>query len=317
MSLFNRRKQPATLTIEDDAVRFVRLKSTEPLVVDVAEEVALPPNTVVEGKIVDAEALVVILEGILKEWGIAKRDVQFLAPDTYVMIRKVPYPEDIQPDELKGHFFIEIGSTIYLPFDDPVFDVVPCTLNEESKEAILIASKESILDKYEEVLKAVKLNPVVADIGPLALYRLAYKMYQFEGREHVLIADMHDGVLTVSIFHKHYPLFMRPVDLSQSADLSIVADVHANPHAITPTTIVMELEKLMNFYRYNLHNGTASITHLLVNGEYSEMDSLLSAIRERFSIQAERLLKRPLELQDGRQLPATFNRTIGLALKEV
>ncbi|WP_060203219.1 type IV pilus biogenesis protein PilM [Sporosarcina koreensis] len=317
MPLFNRRKQPATLTIEDDAVRFVRLKSTQPLVVDVAEEVKLPPNTVVEGKIVDAEALVVILEGTLKEWGIAKRDVQFLAPDTYVMIRKVPYPDDIEPDELKGHFFIEIGSTIYLPFDDPVFDVVPCTLNEESKEAILIASKESILDKYEEVLKAAKLNPVVADIGPLALYRLAYKVYQFGGHEHVLIADMYDGMLTVSIFHKHYPLFMRPVDLSQSADLLIVADAHSDPHSITPTTIVMELEKLMNFYRYNLHNGNASISHLLVNGEYGDMEKLLSNIRERFSIEAERLLKRPLELQDGQQLPATFNRTIGLALKEV
>ncbi|MCM3710762.1 type IV pilus biogenesis protein PilM [Sporosarcina luteola] len=317
MSFFSRRKQPATLTIEDDAVRFVRLKSQDPLVIDVAEEVALPPNTVVEGKIVDAEALVVILEGHLKEWGIAKRDVQFLAPDTYVMIRKVPYPEDVQSDELKGHFFIEIGSTIYLPFDDPVFDVVPCSLNEGTKEAILIASKESILDKYEDVLKAVRLNPVVADIGPLALYRLAYKVYQFGGHEHVLIADLHDGVLTVSIFHKHYPLFMRPVDLSQSADLSIVADAHVDPHSITPTTIVMELEKLMNFYRYNLHNGSASITHLLVNGEYGDMEKLLSAIRERFSIEAERLLKRPLELQDGQQLPATFNRTIGLALKEV
>ncbi|MCM3637279.1 pilus assembly protein PilM [Sporosarcina luteola] len=317
MQLFNRRKQPATLTIEDDAIRFVRLKSQDPLVVDVAEEVMLPPNTVVEGKIVDAEALVVILEGYLKEWGIAKRDVQFLAPDTYVMIRKVPYPEDIESDELKGHFFIEIGSTIYLPFDDPVFDVVPCSLNEDSKEAILIASKESILDKYEDVLKAVKLNPVVADIGPLALYRLAYKVYQFGGDEHVLIADMHDGVLTVSIFHKHYPLFMRPVDLSQSADLSIVADAQVDPHSVTPTTIVMELEKLMNFYRYNLHNGSASITHLLVNGEYGDMEKLLSAIRERFSIEAERLLKKPLQLQDGQQLPATFNRTIGLALKEV
>ncbi|MCG7345006.1 pilus assembly protein PilM [Sporosarcina sp. ACRSL] len=317
MPLFNRRKQPATLTIEDDAVRFVRLKSQDPLLVDVAEEVSLPPNTIVEGKIVDSETLVMILEGVVKEWGIAKRDVQFLAPDTYVMIRKVPYPDDVEPDELKGHFFIEIGSTIYLPFDDPVFDVVPCYLNEDSKEAILIASKESVLDQYEDVLKAVKLNPVIADIGPLALYRLAFQTYQFAGHEHVLIADMHDGMLTVSIFHKHYPLFMRPVDLTQSADLSVVADVDADPQLITPRSIVMELEKLMNFYRYNLHNGSASITHLLVNGEYGEMENLLSAIREQFSIKAERLLKQPLQLQDGRQLPATFNRTIGLALKEV
>ncbi|MEZ7170813.1 type IV pilus biogenesis protein PilM [Sporosarcina sp. OR05] len=317
MQLFSRRKQPATLTIEENAIRYVRLKSREPLVIDTAEEIQLPPNTIVEGKIVDSENITMILEGVVKEWGIAKRDVQFLAPDTYVMIRKVPYPEDIQPDELKGHFFIEIGSTIYLPFDDPVFDVVPCDLNPAAHEAILIASKESILDQYEHVLKEVKLHPVVADIGPLALYRLAHKVHAFTGDEHVMLADLGEGKLTVSTFHHHYPLFMRPVDLHQSADLSVVTDGQVDASIITPTSIVMELEKLVNFYRYNLQNGTASITHLLVNGEYDQMDALLQAIRQRFSIQADRLLQQPFQLADGRELPATFNRAIGLALKEV
>ena len=39
MSIFTRRKRTESMTIEEDAVRFVRLKSVEPLVVDVAEEV--------------------------------------------------------------------------------------------------------------------------------------------------------------------------------------------------------------------------------------------------------------------------------------
>lgn len=317
MNPFNRRKQPASLTIEQDAVRYVRLKSSDPLQIERAEEIILPANTIVEGKIVDSENLIMILEGAVKEWGIAKRDVQFLAPDTYVLIRKVAYPQDVRPDELKGHFFIEIGSTIYLPFDDPVFDVVPCTLSDDNKEAILIASKESILDQYEDVLKAVKLHPTVADIGPLALYRLAHKMYEFSGQEHVLLADLKGGVMTVSIFHEHYPLFMRPVDLDQSADIAIVADGALDPHSVSPTSIVLELEKLMNFYRYNLHNGAASITHVLVNGEYELMDDLLNMVRTRFSIHADRLLKEPLRLPDGDILSARFNRTIGLALKEV
>ena len=50
MSIFNRRKRPVSLTIEEDAVRVVRLKSMDPLVVDVAEEVSLPPNIDRRGK---------------------------------------------------------------------------------------------------------------------------------------------------------------------------------------------------------------------------------------------------------------------------
>ena len=158
MSIFTRRKRTESMTIEEDAVRFVRLKSIDPLVIDVAEEVSLPPNVVVEGKIVDSETLATILDGAVEQWGISKRSVQFLAPDQYVIIRKVPYPDDVMTDELKGHFFIEIGSTLYLPFDDPVFDVVPYLPNTETNEAIIIASKESVLDRYEEVLKEVKLR---------------------------------------------------------------------------------------------------------------------------------------------------------------
>ena len=315
MSIFNRRKRPVSMTIEEDAVRVVRLKSVDPLVVDVAEEVPLPPNIIVEGKIVDPETLATILDGAVKQWGISRRTVQFLAPDQYVIIRKVPYPDDVLEDELKGHFFIEIGSTLYLPFDDPVFDVVPYIPNTETNEAIVIASKESVLDHYEDVLKDVKLDPITADITPLALYRLAYKQHALTGKEHVLLADLKEDKMTVSIFHAHYPLFMRPVELENAAVLSVVADIQEQ--RITPATIVMELEKLINFYRYNMWNGTASITHLLVNGEYADFDELLSLIRERLSIQAMPLVKEPMQLATGQEIPARFNRTIGLALKEV
>lgn len=317
MSIFTRRKRTESMTIEEDAVRFVRLKSIDPLVIDVAEEVSLPLNVVVEGKIVDSETLASILDGAIEQWGISKRSVQFLAPDQYVIIRKVPYPDDVMVDELKGHFFIEIGSTLYLPFDDPVFDVVPYLPNTETNEAIIIASKESVLTRYEEVLKEVKLDPKKADITPLALYRLAYRQHSFTGKEHVLLADLKDGKLTVSIFHEHFPLFMRPVDLENSADLSVLADMNVKAGNVTPSTIVTELEKLINFYRYNMWNGAASITHLLVNGEYSQMGELLSGIRERLNVKADVLVKEPLQLATGEELPARFNRTIGLALKEV
>jgi type IV pilus assembly protein PilM len=317
MSIFTRRKRTESMTIEEDAVRFVRLKSTEPLVIDIAEEVLLPPNVVVEGKIVDSETLATILDGAIEQWGISKRSVQFLAPDQYVIIRKVPYPDDVMTDELKGHFFIEIGSTLYLPFDDPVFDVVPYIPNTETNEAIIIASKESVLDSYEKVIKEVKLNPIKADITPLALYRLAYRQYSFSGKEHILIADLKNGKLTVSIFHEHYPLFMRPVDLENSADYSAIREMNVESSIVTSSTIVMELEKIISFYRYNMWNGAASITHLLVNGEYTRMEELLSLIEERLAIKADLLVKQPLQLETGEEIPARFNRTIGLALKEV
>lgn len=315
---FSRPKRPISLTIEEDAVRYVKLKAGEPLTVEEAVEIPLPPNTVHDGRVVDASGLAIVLDGLAKEWGIAKRSVQFLAPDTYVMIRKVPYPEDVMEDELKGHFFIEIGSSIYLPFDDPVFDVVPYLPSEGVNEAILIASKESVLNGYEEALQDAKFTPLVADIAPLALYRLAHEKHHFTGDEHVLLADLTGGKLVVSIFHQHYPQFMRPVDLDTATELDVSStELPMDYTGLSPLAIVQELEKLVNFYRYNMLNGSGTITHLLFNGEYAEMDELLSQVSDRLNVLAGPLLPEPLSFTDGGKVPASFNRTIGLALKEV
>jgi len=303
------------MTIDDDAIRYIALKSIDPLVVDIAEEFRIPPNAVVDGKIVDADTIVSIMDDAVEKLKISKRSVRFLAPDQYVVIRKSPYPEDVLDDELKSYFFLEIGSTIYLPFTDPVFDVVPYKPNTEQHEAIIIASQESILDQYEMVFEDAKLNPVEADITPLALYRLAHTQHKFTGKEHVMIADLKDGKLTVSILHEHYPLFMRPVDLENTADLSLIMDNDSN--TVRPNAIVTEIQKLINFYRYNMLNGTATITHLLINGEYEFMNELVTFAQEEININVNLLLKRPLLLGTGQELPARFNRTIGLALKEV
>ncbi|WP_301108360.1 pilus assembly protein PilM [Sporosarcina sp.] len=313
-SLFNRKKQTYSLTFEDDAVRYIRIKTLDPLILESANEITMPAHVIEEGRVADVAALEHLLTEAAKDWGLTKRNVAFLAPDAYVIIRKVAYPETVMDEELKGHFFIEIGSTIYLPFDDPVFDVIPYTANSAQNEAILIASKESVVQTYENALEAAKMVPVVADIAPLSLYRLAHKEYQFTGEEHILLADLRGRSLTVSIFYSHFPLFIRSMELE--VPLSLTTGEALNEHSVDPMTIVMELEKLANFYRFNLAESEAAITHLLWNGTYSQQDELLQMVRERLAIEALPLVKEPIRCVDGSVVSAEFHRVIGLALKE-
>ena len=142
LPFFQKKARVATITIEQDAIRYVELRSAEPVSLVQAEEIILPEGIMDSGKIADAEALIAELGKAVNQWGLSKKSVRFLAPDEFVIIRKVPYPEDVEADELKGHFFIEIGSTLYLPFEDPVFDVVPYHPDTDEPEAIIIASKE-------------------------------------------------------------------------------------------------------------------------------------------------------------------------------
>ncbi|WP_211653928.1 type IV pilus biogenesis protein PilM [Planococcus alpniumensis] len=310
LSFFSRKARVVTITIEEDAIRHVDLKSSMPIELNCAEELLLPEGIIEEGKIVDADALAAELGKAVNQWGLSKKSVRFLAPDEFVIIRKVPYPEEVEADELKGHFFIEIGSTLYLPFEDPVFDVVPYHPDDEEREAIIIASKESVMQTYEDVFDQVKLKALVADITPLALYRLAYLEHDFHEDEHIMLIDLQSKKMTVSIFHEHYPMFMRPVDLE-------VSDPYMSDRSAVMETIEIEAEKLANFYRYNMNSGEMGITKIICNGEFYDWRSFQRNLEVRFQLQVLPLVLNVIPCGDEKDVSRRFNRAIGLALKEV
>ncbi|MBB5180735.1 type IV pilus assembly protein PilM [Planomicrobium koreense] len=310
LSFLTRKARVATITIEEDAIRHVDLKSIAPLQLSCAEEMALPPGIIEDGKVADMEALESMLDKAVNQWGLSKKSVRFLAPDEFVTIRKVPYPEGVEADELKGHFFIEIGSTLYLPFEDPVFDVVPYHVDSDNPEVIIIASKESVIDDYESALDSAKMKAVVADITPLALYRLAYLQHDFAEDEHIMLIDLQSKKMTVSIFHEHFPLFMRPVEFDVSG--TIMEDP-----ASVMEIVEEEAEKLANFYRYNMNEGEYGITKVVCNGEYDNWPAFKARLEERFLLPVAPVVLDDIPSDSAKDVPSRFNRAIGLALKEV
>ncbi|MCH4825626.1 MAG: pilus assembly protein PilM [Planococcus sp. (in: firmicutes)] len=306
LSFLSKKARVVTITIEEDAIRYVELKSFNPLQISLAEEVILPDGVIKDGEIVDAEALGSILDEAVNQWGLTKKSVRFLAPDEFVIVRKVAYPHNVKVDELKGHFFIEIGSTLYLPFEDPVFDVVPYNNNTE---VLIIASKESVVHSYERLFENAKMTAAVADITPLALYRLAYLQHDISEDEHIMMIDLQSKKMTVSIFHEHYPLFMRPVELVQGEDDFIDPDAFVDE-------IETEVEKLSNFYRYSMNAGEATISKVVCNG-LGDWPELRTRLENRLTAPVYPIVLKSFFTDSNDTIPERFNRAIGLALKEV
>ncbi|AQU79057.1 pilus assembly protein PilM [Planococcus faecalis] len=306
LSFLTKKARVVTMTIEEDAIRYVEFKTTEPLHISQAEEMALPPGIIKDGEIVDVKALGSLLDEAVHQWGLSKKSVRFLAPDEFVIIRKVTFPQGVKVDELKGHFFIEIGSTLYLPFEDPVFDVVPYN---DNAEVLIIASKESVIRSYEQLFDGAKMKAAVADITPLALYRLAYVQHDFAEEEHIMIIDLQSKKMTVSIFHEHYPLFMRPVEFQ-------LAEEDFLDSAMLIEEIETEAEKLGNFYRYSMNAGEAGISKVIFNG-LDNWPELQARLENRLSVPVYPIVMKPIPSELNDSVPERFNRAIGLALKEV
>jgi len=157
------------------------------------------------------------------------------------------------------------------------------------------------------------MKPVVADIGPLALYRLAYLQHNFTGDEHILLLDIKNDTYTVSIFHQHFPLFMRPIEVEAPDSSNFFSGAVSSKR----DTLIAEIEKLMNFYRYNMNQGNEGITQVLLNGEVDDWVDLLDQLETRFEVKASTVVREKIYLEDGKEMPIRFNRALGLALKEV
>src|SRR4051794_24272580 len=121
-SLFSSKNRIVNLVLNDHSIRYLELKQTNSLTAHKWSERFLPPGIISNGKITDIDSLTNILEECIDEWKIQRRQVRFIVPDPVVIIRKVTVPADIRDDEMKGYLYLEIGSSIHLPFEEPVFD---------------------------------------------------------------------------------------------------------------------------------------------------------------------------------------------------
>ncbi|WP_175990872.1 type IV pilus biogenesis protein PilM [Bacillus sp. Marseille-Q1617] len=314
LSFLSSSHKTANIVFTDHCIRFLELKQTSPPLVASMDERALPDGVIKGGRIVDEETLLFILEECIDEWKIKRRSVRFVVPDPFVVLRKVSIPSDIREDEMEGYLFLEIGSSIHLPFEDPVFDYSILGKSGEKQEVLLVASQEEIVDSYKDLLEEVKVKPVAADIAPLALYRSVLHEGKASPHEHTMLLHMDEQLLTVSIFHKHEPIFTRPIVLE--SELEDRAPEDGIPVNMLQDEI-NEIEKVMNFYRYSLNKGEQSVEKTVVSGGHPRLQLLKEQLQERIPIPVELLQLKNVPTLEDEQVPSGYAIALGLALKEV
>jgi type IV pilus assembly protein PilM len=314
LSFLSSSKKTSNIVFTDNSIRFLELKQTSPVLVQDFGERSLPEGVIKGGKIMDEQTLSYILEECVEEWGIKGRSMRFVAPDPFVVLRKVTIPLDLKEDEIEGYLFLEIGTSIHLPFEDPVFDYALLDEVEKGREVLLIASHQEVVDSYKDVLEDAKLKPIVADISPLALYRVSLEQGSVSPHEHTMFLHFDERLLTISIFRQHKPIFTRPIVLEQENKNVLIEDHLAWRNV---EDAFNEIEKVMNFYQYSLHKGEFSVERALISGDHPNIREIDNYIKERLSIPVGFQRLEGIHTVDEEKISGKFAIALGLALKEV
>ncbi|MDR7001480.1 pilus assembly protein PilM [Neobacillus niacini] len=316
------------ITIKDHAIRFVELKQTQPLMIQRMGERYLPAGLIKEGKITDFETLSTILEQCVTDWKIAKRNVRFLVPDSFVVIRKVPLPKEIKEDEIKGYLYMEMGTSIHLPFEDPVFDYILLDKNEqETNQILLFAAPEEVVREYMDLFDEVKLKPIVADLSSLALNRFLFYFDSDHPSKNHLLIQLDLQTVNVSIFEQNVPVFNRHLTIETTSDKwnhILKGDFYSlsfsgeTQEILGPIEDVFsEIEKVINFYQYSLNQGKQQVERIILDGDHPWLDVIYDQMKSRFSISITKMNDIMNENVDTDLTLPPFHLNIGLGLKEV
>jgi type IV pilus assembly protein PilM len=181
----------------------------------------LQPEAVIEGVVMDADAVVNAIKNLVNLEKITARDAVTSVSGHSVMIKKITLPL-MNEKELEKTIFWEAKQ--YIPFDPDDtrldFQILENAHSSESEpglEVLLIAAKRDKVEDYNNLILEAGLNPVIIDVDSFALENCYELNYGWEAEETIGLIDIGASMTKMNIIKNRKNILVR--DLAVGADL--------------------------------------------------------------------------------------------------
>lgn len=133
----------------------------------------LPPQSIVDGQVMDASAVIETLTRVVREAKIRTRDVAVSVSGQSVIIRKITVPM-MTAQELDEQ--IQWEAEQHIPFDikdvEVDYQVLRRRPETSQMDLLLVAAKKDHISDYTQLVRNAKLRPVVCDIDAFTVQNL-------------------------------------------------------------------------------------------------------------------------------------------------
>ncbi|KOS69317.1 pilus assembly protein PilM [Lysinibacillus contaminans] len=323
--MFNKKKKShISIEIKDYVLRAIVAKGPD---TSLWKGYELPlERGIVEGAVISDEmALYEIIKEHVTKWAGKKQNVRMFVPDTSVLLKNFDHPSDVEPHQLKGYVEMELGQSIHLPFHEPLIDVYDPKPGDG--QAMLYAAPSEEVNKMMGMFLDASLEPQAADIRGLCNIRLLEHMQFLDAHKTYLIADWSINELSISIFSQGNVEFLR----YQSIETNL-ADWKAEPvgensysfehiggeeeYRMVVTDQVLEIDRMMNFFKFSLHKGEKSVDEIIILGDNPILQTIADLLSNNFDTPLKVLNDSIIQKQFP-EFTEPFATLLGLALKEV
>ena len=310
--MFRKAKSLVGLDIGSSAVKAVELKpagrgyrvaayGTEPL----------PPDSIVDGAIIDGAAVADAIRRLFDARGIRTRDVAASLSGNAVIVKKITLPTMTEA-ELAESIYWEAEQ--YIPFDIQDVNLDYQVLEggatgNGTMDVLLVAAKKEKIADYTGVIAQAGRTAVVIDVDAFALQNAYEVNYGMEPGSVIVLLNAGASATNINILSGEQSVFTRDVSIGGNAytealqrELSLPYEVadqlkrgevvdgvsfeDARPvlRAVTEN-VMLEIQKTFDFFK-----ATASsdrINRIVVSGGASRAEGFTEILGERFDAPVE------------------------------
>ena len=312
--MFRRSRALVGLDVGSSAVKAVELKTAgKGFRVSAFGMQHVPPDSIVDGKIIDASAVAEAIRGIFEgNKAFTTRNVCASLSGNAVIVKKITLPV-MTKSELDESIFWEAEQ--YIPFE--IHDVnVDCQILDPgtgpesggTMEVLLVAVKKEKIRDYSGVIALAGRTPVIVDVDAFALQNAYEVNYGLEPGEVVVLLNAGASAINVNILQGDQSVFTRDIPIGGNAyteavqkDLDLGFDAAEQLKKGVPVdgatfeearsvirevteSVLLEIHKTFDFFSAG---SSAQFDRIVLSGGASRIDGFREMLLERFATPVE------------------------------
>lgn len=179
------------------------------------------PDAIVEGEIIDREAVLDSIRTLIETKGFSTRDVVLGIAGRDVIIKRITMDRMSEADTREQ---IKWEAEQYVPFDTNEvtldFDVVNPNFGENQQEVILVAAKNELISNMTSLLRDLNLTPMIIDTTAFALQHVYEYNYEVVTDEVICLIHIGAGMTVINVVKGGSSLSARDVYYGVNAYVS-------------------------------------------------------------------------------------------------
>jgi type IV pilus assembly protein PilM len=307
--VFGRSKAVVGLDIGSSAVKAVELKpSGKSFRVAAFASEAVPPDSIVDGAIIDADAVVGTIRRLFDQnKAFRTKEVCASLSGNTVIVKKITLPV-MTETELHDSIYWEAEQ--YIPFDiqdvNLDYQILDSGTGPDSKgsmEVLLVAAKKEKIGDYTNVITQAGRVPVVVDVDAFALQNAYEANYGLEPGRVVALLNAGASAININVLQGDQSIFTRdisiggnayteavqkelglPFETAEQLKMGIPVD-GATPEEAEPVlravteNVLLEIQKTLDFFKATA--AVEQIDQVMLSGGLSRVEGFREALAER------------------------------------